>query len=144
MSLKAHDLVVVMLFVVFDCGSPSFSVVTHRLAPFAPGSLHSDVEDHGDETDEDDDEFGGPRPGDDGLGPVAAKNFFEDKRDEFGTSKAVAVQDEGEEQQSARFKAMQFMHRTILNLHVEVENLRRERKDLYNRVDELLQRKGLK
>ncbi len=102
------------------------------------------MEDEDDEPGEDEDDFGGPRPGDDGLGPIAAKNFFEDKRDEFGTNKAVAVQDEGEEQQSARFKAMQFMHRTILNLHAEVENLRNERKDLYNRVQELIQRAGLK
>ena len=78
------------------------------------------------------------------MGPVAAKNFFEEaRRDLGGRLYTETKQDEGEEQISPGYKSMQWMHRNILALHREVEVLRQKRSDLSARVQELMQRKGL-
>lgn len=107
-------------------------------------NIFSDVEENNGSDNEDNEDFGGPKAGDDGLGPIAAKNFFDESRHELGGRLyAETKQDEGEEQQSPRFKSMQWMHRNILALHRQVEVLRQKRADLGNRVQELMQRKGL-
>ena len=119
----------------------SFDTFSHKTSHhfFVPSDVEED-----DDGNDDEEDYGGPKEGDDGLGPVAAKNFFDESRKELGGRLyADTKQDEGEEQQSPGFKSMQWMHRNILTLHRQVEVLRQKKADLANRVQELMQRKGL-
>ena len=108
---------------------------------------HSDVEDNeeGEEGEEEEEEdFGGPVPGDDGVGPLAAKKYFEEKRKDLnGSLETTPQQDENETNQSSHYKIMQWNHRTIRELYRTIQVLRQQREDLAARVKEQLQRKGL-
>ena len=106
----------------------------------------SDVEDEDEEGDNEEEEadFGGPIAGDDGLGPLAARKFFEEKKKDMGGSlENIPPQDEGEENLSSQYKILQWNHRTIRELYRTVQVLRQQREDLGALVKEQMQRKGL-
>ena len=108
----------------------------------------SDVEDDGDEGEkedgDDEEDFGGPMPGDDGMGPLAARKYFEEKKKELGGSLSrEEVQDEGEEPQSAHYKIVQWNHRTIRELYRTIQVLRQKREEVGAKVREQMIRKGL-
>jgi hypothetical protein len=109
--------------------------------------LSSDIEDDDEgekEGGDDDEDFDGPMPGDDGMGPLAARKFFEEKKKELGGSLTkLESQDEGEEHQSSHYKIVQWNHRIIRELYRTIQVLRQKREDLSARVKEQLQRKGL-
>jgi len=93
---------------------------------------------------EEEEDFGGPVPGDDGVGPLAAKKYFEEKRKDLnGSLETTPQQDENETNQSSHYKIMQWNHRTIRELYRTIQVLRQQREDLAARVKEQLQRKGL-
>ena len=105
---------------------------------------NSDVEDDEDAEEEEEADFGGPMPGDDGLGPLAARKFFEEKKKDMGGSlENIPAQDEGEENLTSHYKILQWNHRTIRELYRTVQVLRQEREDLGAQVKEQMQRKGL-
>lgn len=96
------------------------------------------------EEEEEEEDFDGPVPGDDGLGPLAAKKYFEEKKKDLGgTLETTPKQDEGEANQSSHYKIMQWNHRTIRELYRTIQVLRQKREDLGAQVKEQLQRKGL-